>query len=277
MSENLLYFQKLFESYKNSDDQTSNLKAFEEIRIALEKGIIRVAEKSDNVWKVNSWIKSAILWGFKIGGLKEYQGAGWNYFDKDTMPVLDVSLDDKIRIVPGGTSIRSGAYVASGTVIMPPSYINVGAYIDSGTMIDSHALVGSCAQVGKGVHLSAASQLGGVLEPIGALPVIIEDGVFIGGNCGIYEGTIVKENAVIGTGVILNSATSLFDNTTGNFLERDSVDPLVVPSNAVVVAGSRPITKGAGKNLQIHLYTPVIIKYRDNKTDKSITLEDVLR
>ena len=267
----------LFESMQDSKDRNSAIDAFIKIRSALEYGQIRVAEKIDSDWVVNIWIKSAILWGFKLGLLTEYKGGGWNYFDKDTMPVLDINVNSNVRLVPGGSSVRAGAYVARGTVIMPPSYINVGAYVDTGTMIDSHALVGSCAQVGSGVHLSAASQLGGVLEPVGAMPVIIEDNVFIGGNCGIYEGTIVRESAVIGTGVILNASTSLFDNTTGKFITKEPGKPLIVPRNAVVVAGSRPITKGFGREQGVHLYTPVIVKYRDDKTDKSITLEDVLR
>ena len=173
--------------------------------------------------------------------------------------------------------MRSGAYLAPSVIMMPPAYVNIGAYVDEGTMIDSHALVGSCAQVGKHVHLSAASQLGGVLEPVGALPVIIEDNVFIGGNCGIYEGTIVKENAVIGTGVIINASTAIFDATTGEYIRANEKGQIVVPSGAVVVAGSRPISKGPGAGQGIHLYCPVIVKYRDEKTSGSITLEDMLR
>ena len=268
---------KLYLEACYSEDKELALSVFIKIRTALESGEIRVAEKVNGEWMVNTWIKSAILLGFKIGVMKEYEGGGWNYFDKDTMPVLNIDINSNVRLVPGGTSVRAGAYVAKGTVIMPPSYINVGAYVDSGTMIDSHALVGSCAQIGKGVHLSAASQIGGVLEPVGALPVIVEDNVFIGGNCGIYEGTIIKESAVIGSGVILNASTALFDNVSGEFISKEQGKPLVVPENAVVVAGSRPITKGHGNKLDIHLYTPVIVKYRDDKTGKSITLEDVLR
>jgi 2,3,4,5-tetrahydropyridine-2-carboxylate N-succinyltransferase len=182
-----------------------------------------------------------------------------------------------VRIVPGGSSVRTGAYLARSVIMMPPAYVNIGAYVDEGTMIDSHALVGSCAQVGKHVHLSAASQLGGVLEPVGALPVIIEDNVFIGGNCGIYEGTIVKENAVIGTGVIINASTAIFDATTGEYICANENGQMVVPAGAVVVAGSRPISKGAGAEQGIHLYCPVIVKYRDDKIAGSITLEDMLR
>ena len=200
----------------------------------------------------------------------------FSFFDKDTIPARKFTEADGVRIVPGGSSVRVGAYIASSVIMMPPSYVNIGAYVDEGTMIDSHALVGSCAQVGKNVHLSAASQLGGVLEPVGALPVIIEDNVFIGGNCGIYEGTIVKENAVIGTGVIINSSTALFDAVSGEFIRAEN-GRITVPAGAVVVSGSRPVTKGPGAENGIHLYCPVIIKYRDAKTSASVTLEDMLR
>jgi 2,3,4,5-tetrahydropyridine-2-carboxylate N-succinyltransferase len=199
------------------------------------------------------------------------------FFDKDTVPVRSFSAENGVRIVPGGSAIRTGAYLAPSVIVMPPSYVNIGAYVDSDTMIDSHALVGSCAQVGKHVHLSAASQLGGVLEPVGALPVIIEDNVFIGGNCGIYEGTIVKENAVIGTGVIINASTALFDATTGEYIRANENGQIIVPEGAVVVAGSRPITNGPGAEKGVHLYTPVIVKYRDAKTSASVVLEDLLR
>ena len=182
-----------------------------------------------------------------------------------------------MRIVPGGSSVRTGAYLAPSVIMMPPAYVNIGAFVDEGTMIDSHALVGSCAQVGKHVHLSAASQLGGVLEPVGALPVIIEDNVFIGGNCGIYEGTIVKENAVIGTGVIINASTAIYDAVNGGYIRANENGQMVVPAGAVVVAGSRPVSKGPGAEQGIHLYCPVIVKYRDEKTSGSITLEDMLR
>jgi len=250
---------------------------FSEVRQALEKGEIRTAEKIDGQWVVNNWVKQAILFGFKIGVLQEVSSSPWNYFDKSTLPVQDISLEKKVRIVPGGSSVRGGCYVGKGTIIMPPSYINIGAYVDEGCMIDSHALVGSCAQLGKNIHLSAASQIGGVLEPIGAMPVIIEDNVFIGGNCGIYEGAIVRQNAVIGTGVIINAATPVFDSTTGNFIKKEAGKSLEIPENAVVIAGSRPMSSGFGKEAGIHVYCPVIIKYRDDKTGKSITLEDLLR
>ena len=243
----------------------------------LEAGRIRVAEKIGGEWKVNSWVKEVILSGFRLGKLVDMTQGQFSFFDKDTIPTRMFNEQSGVRIVPGGSSVRAGAYLAPSVIMMPPAYVNIGAYVDEGTMIDSHALVGSCAQVGKHVHLSAASQLGGVLEPVGALPVIIEDNVFIGGNCGIYEGTIVKENAVIGTGVIINASTAIFDATTGEYIRANENGQIVVPAGAVVVAGSRPISKGPGAGQGIHLYCPVIVKYRDEKTSGSITLEDMLR
>ena len=243
----------------------------------LEAGRIRVAEKIGGEWKVNSWVKEVILSGFRLGKLVDMTQGQFSFFDKDTIPTRMFNEQSGVRIVPGGSSVRAGAYLAPSVIMMPPAYVNIGAYVDEGTMIDSHALVGSCAQVGKHVHLSAASQLGGVLEPVGALPVIIEDNVFIGGNCGIYEGTIVRENAVIGTGVIINASTAIFDATTGEYIRANENGQMVVPAGAVVVAGSRPVSKGPGAEQGIHLYCPVIVKYRDEKTSGSITLEDMLR
>jgi 2,3,4,5-tetrahydropyridine-2-carboxylate N-succinyltransferase len=253
------------------------LEKFQQVMHDLEIGKIRVAEKVDGQWRVNSWIKEVILSGFRLGQLVDMSLCGYAFFDKDTVPTRKFTAENGVRIVPGGSAIRTGAYLAPSVIVMPPSYVNIGAYVDSDTMIDSHALVGSCAQVGKHVHLSAASQLGGVLEPVGALPVIIEDNVFIGGNCGIYEGTIVKENAVIGTGVIINKSTALFDATTGEYISTNDNGQVVVPKGAVVVAGSRPIMHGPGASKGIHLYTPIIVKYRDEKTSASIILEDLLR
>jgi 2,3,4,5-tetrahydropyridine-2-carboxylate N-succinyltransferase len=253
------------------------LQRFQQVMTDLENGKIRVAEKVNGEWKVNSWIKEVILSGFRLGKLTDMTSGSFPFFDKDTVPVRSFSAENGVRIVPGGSAIRTGAYLAPSVIVMPPSYVNIGAYVDSDTMIDSHALVGSCAQVGKHVHLSAASQLGGVLEPVGALPVIIEDNVFIGGNCGIYEGTIVKENAVIGTGVIINASTALFDATTGEYIRANENGQIIVPEGAVVVAGSRPITNGPGAEKGVHLYTPVIVKYRDAKTSASVVLEDLLR
>lgn len=253
------------------------LKKFYEVCRDLEAGKLRVAEKVNGEWKVNSWVKEVILSGFRLGKLKDMSQGQFSFFDKDTIPARKFTEENGVRIVPGGSSVRVGAYLAPSVIMMPPAYVNIGAYVDEGTMIDSHALVGSCAQVGKNVHLSAASQLGGVLEPVGALPVIIEDNVFIGGNCGIYEGTIVKEYAVIGTGVIINASTAIFDATTGKWIRANAQEQIIVPEGAVVVAGSRPITKGAGAEEGIHLYTPVIVKYRDAKTSASVALEDLLR
>ncbi|MBO4470094.1 MAG: 2,3,4,5-tetrahydropyridine-2,6-dicarboxylate N-succinyltransferase [Bacteroidales bacterium] len=243
----------------------------------LEKGEVRVAEKIDGKWVVNKWVKEVILAGFKLGAVTDMSQGQFSFFDKETFPVRKFSAEDGVRIVPGGSSIRRGAYLAPGTIVMPPAYINAGAYVGEGTMVDSHVTIGSCAQVGRHIHISASTQIGGVLEPAGALPTIIEDNSFIGGNCGIYEGTIVQENAVIGSGVIITSATPLFDSTTGEFVPRNEDGRVVVPRGAVVVSGSRPMKKGPGAELGVSLYCPVIVKYRDEKTDGSVRLEDVLR
>lgn len=253
------------------------LKRFNELCDALEKGEERVARKIDGQWVVDVRIKQVILEGFRHGKIQDMSQGQFPFYDKDTLPVRSFYAADGVRIVPGGSAVRRGAYLAPSTIVMPPSYINIGAYVDSGSMIDSHALVGSCAQVGRNVHLSAASQLGGVLEPIGAMPVIIEDNVFIGGNCGIYEGTIVCEGAVIATGVILNASTAIYDAVNGRYIRAGENAPLVVPRNAVVVAGSRPIVKGPAAAEGIHIYTPVIVKYRDDSTSASVTIENLLR
>lgn len=244
---------------------------------ALEKGNLRVAEKTPEGWKVNSWVKERILQGFRDGKVTDMSEGQFPFFDKDTYPVRRFSKEDGVRIVPGGTSIRRGAYVAPGAIVMPPAYINVGAYVGEGTMVDSHVTIGSCAQVGRNIHISASTQIGGVLEPAGALPTIIEDGAFVGGNCGIYEGTIVQEGAVIASGVIITSSTALFDATKGEFVPKTADGRVIVPRDAVVVSGSRPITKGASAGSGVHLYCPVIVKYRDSKTADSVHLEDLLR
>lgn len=243
----------------------------------LEAGRIRVAEKIDGQWVVNSWIKEEILAGFRLGVLADMSVGDFSFLDKDTIPMRKFSVEDKVRIVPGGSSVRRGAYLAPSVIMMPPAYVNIGAYVDSGSMIDSHALVGSCAQIGKNVHIAAAAQIGGVLEPVGALPVIIEDNVFIGGNCGVYEGVLVQEGAVLGSGVIINKSTAIFDAVNGGYVRPDGNGRLVVPAGAVVVAGSRPVVKGPAAEAGIHVYTPVIVKYRDSKTDASVELEDLLR
>ena len=253
------------------------IEQFEGVIADLEAGRLRVAEKVDGVWQVNAWVKEVILAGFRLGVVKDMSQGQFPFFDKDTVPVRKFSREDGVRIVPGGTSIRRGAYVAPGAIVMPPAYINVGAFVDSGTMVDSHVTIGSCAQVGKHIHISASTQIGGVLEPAGALPTIIEDGAFVGGNCGIYEGTIVQEGAVIASGVIITSSTALFDATTGEFVPRNADGRVVVPRGAVVVSGSKPLSRGPAAGSGVALYCPVIVKYRDEKTDGSVTLEDLLR
>src|SRR5690242_8291102 len=251
---------------------------FERFLEALNSGQVRAAEKRGGAWRTNVWVKQGILLGFRLGDLAEFgPGRPLSFVDKDTYPARLFTTADMIRIVPGGSSVRQGAYVAPGVVCMPPMYINVGAYVDEGTMIDSHALVGSCAQIGKRCHISAASQIGGVLEPVGALPVIVEDDVLVGGNCGVYEGTIVKRGAVLGTGTILNRSTPVYDLVREQVYRAADDQPLVIPEQAVVVAGSRPVQRGKGKEWGLSLYTPVIVKYRDEGTDARVQLEDLLR
>lgn len=258
------------------DDRAS----FEEFKTALRRGEIRAAEKDeDGKWQTNAWVKQGILLGFKMGKMvtMSFSGETFQFFDKETFPLRPMNLDSKIRIVPGGTTIRDGCYIAENVVLMPPSYVNVGAYIDEGTMIDSHALVGSCAQVGKRVHISAAAQIGGVLEPVNANPVVIEDDCLIGGNTGVYEGVIVREKCVLASGVILTRSTPLFDLVNGVIYKSDGAKPLEVPSGAVVVQGARQITSGFGKENGLSLYAPIIVKYRDERTDAATKLEDYLR
>lgn len=253
------------------------LERFNEVLAALETGELRVAEKTGGEWKVNTWVKEVILAGFRLGKITDMSAGQFPFFDKDTYPVRGFRQEDGVRIVPGGTSIRRGAYLAPGAIVMPPSYINVGAYVGDGTMVDSHVTIGSCAQVGCHIHISAATQIGGVLEPAGAMPTIIEDGAFVGGNCGIYEGTIVREQAVIASGVIITASTALYDATTGEFVPRNADGRVVVPRGAVVVSGSRPVSKGPGAGSGVSLYCPVIVKYRDDKTSGSVSLEELLR
>ena len=262
------------------------LAAFHQLRDALEAGILRSAEPdptSPTGWRVNAWVKQGILLGFRLGALEEMNGkypdggSILSFVDKATYPAQRFTAAQGIRIVPGGSSVRSGAHLAKGVVMMPPAYVNVGSYVDEGTMIDSHALVGSCAQIGKRVHLSAAAQIGGVLEPVNASPVIIEDDALIGGNTGVYEGTIVRSRAVLAAGVILTRGTPVFDLPNNKVLKATPETPLIIPSGAVVVAGSRAITTSPGKDLGLSVYTPIIVKYRDEKTDLSTALEDLLR
>ena len=251
---------------------------FMDFRDALTNGKIRAAEKIDGKWMVNTWVKLGILLGFRLGELSESRlDASLSFVDKDTYPARRFTVRDRVRIVPGGSSVRLGAYVAPTVICMPPMFINVGAYVDEGTMVDSHALVGSCAQVGKRVHLSAAAQIGGVLEPINATPVVIEDDVMVGGNCGVYEGTVVRARAVLGAGTILTASTPMYDIVRGEVYRATKEKPLEVPENAVVVPGSRAVTKGKAAEWKLSLYTPVIVKYRDEKTDQGVELEEWLR
>ena len=275
------------ESYFSQDvtslDRDAALRAFHDLKFFLNDGEVRAATPSaekGNIegWIVNTWVKKGILLGFRLGTIQEYSiNPQFRFFDKSTFPLKNISQEDGVRIVPGGTSVRDGSYIAPGVVIMPPAYINVGAYIAEGTMVDSHALIGSCAQVGKRVHVSAATQIGGVLEPIGAMPVIIEDDVMVGGNCGIYEGTIVKRRAVIGTGVILTGSTPVYDLVKGAIYRKTAERPLVIPEGAVVVQGSRHVNGEFAMQHGIAVYTPVIVKYRDEKTDAATALEESLR
>jgi 2,3,4,5-tetrahydropyridine-2,6-dicarboxylate N-succinyltransferase len=251
---------------------------FLKFRDALTRGEIRAAEQIDGKWKVNVWVKRGILLGFRLGEIKQ-MGSGdcLSFVDKDTFPARKFTVADKVRVVPGGSSARVGAYIAPSVICMPPMFVNVGAYVDEGSMIDSHALVGSCAQIGKRVHLSAAAQVGGVLEPVNAAPVIIEDDVLVGGNCGVYEGTLVHSRAVLGAGTILTRSTPLYDLVRGEVYRASDQGPLEVPNNAVVVPGSRAVNKGKAKDWGISLYAPVIVKYRDEKTERGVELEDWLR
>ncbi len=265
------------EYYRVNDQQV-----FFRFKTALNEGKIRAAEPDPSVstgWRVNPWVKKGILLGFRMGVIvdQSIDPAKQPFFDKDTYPVRQFTAESGVRIVPGGSSIRDGCYIGRSVTCMPPMYINAGAYVGDGTMVDSHALVGSCAQVGRNCHISAASQLGGVLEPVGAMPVILEDDVLIGGNCGVYEGTIVKKGAVLGTGTILNRSTPVYDLVRNEILRATDDTPLVIPEGAVVIAGSRAVTNGPGKDWGISLYTPVIVKYRDEKTGARVQLEDLLR
>ncbi|HXQ27090.1 MAG TPA: 2,3,4,5-tetrahydropyridine-2,6-dicarboxylate N-succinyltransferase [Candidatus Acidoferrales bacterium] len=255
---------------------------FARFKGALNAGEIRAAEPDSaraSGWRVNAWVKKGILLGFRMGAVVDMSidVSRQPFFDKATYPVKTFTAASGVRIVPGGSSIRDGCFVGKGVTCMPPMFINVGAYVGDETMVDSHALVGSCAQIGKKCHISAGSQIGGVLEPVGAMPVIVEDEVLVGGNCGVYEGTIVKRRAVLGTGTILNRSTPVYDIVNGKVLSATDTEPLVIPENAVVVAGSRAISHGPGKEWNLSLYTPVIVKYRDAKTDAKVQLEDLLR
>jgi 2,3,4,5-tetrahydropyridine-2-carboxylate N-succinyltransferase len=255
--------------------------AFGRLRAALSAGEARAAEPdpaAPSGWRVNAWVKQGILLGFRFGRLVDMSAdhGRWPFADKDTMPLKRLDLAAGVRIVPGGSTVRDGAHLGQGVVCMPPMYINIGAYVGSGTMIDSHALVGSCAQIGQRVHVSAAAQIGGVLEPVGALPVVIEDEVLVGGNCGVYEGTIVKRRAVLASGTILTGSTPVYDLPNGRIIE-PSGGPLIVPEGAVVVPGTRPVTRGRAAEWGLAVATPIIVKYRDERTDARAALEDAIR
>ena len=276
MSQLQQQIEQLFEE-KPAQYTEAQQSIFLEFRELLNRGSVRSAEPDASEptgWRVNTWVKKGILVGFRMGGTVAMSG---QFFDKSTYPLRKISIDDGVRIIPGGSSIRDGSYLGRGVICVPPMYINVGAYVDDGTLVDSHALIGSCAQIGKNCHISAASQIGGVLEPVGAMPVIVEDDVLVGGNCGIYEGTIVKRRAVLGSGTILNRSTPVYDLVRETVHRAEGDAPLVIPEEAVVVAGSRTVKSGIGKDWGISLYTPVIVKYRDSGTETKIQLEDLLR
>jgi len=252
--------------------------SFDALLAELEAGRVRAAEPGPDGWRVNGWVKKGILLGFRLGRIVETDPAGpMRFFDKDTLLPRRLTVKDGVRVVPGGSSVRSGAFMASGVVVMPPAYVNVGAYVGEGTLIDSHALVGSCAQVGQRVHLSAGAMLGGVLEPVGAMPVIVEDEVLVGGNCGVYEGAVVGRRAVLGSGVILTGSVTVYDVPRKTTYRRNGDVPLRIPEGAVVVPGSRRVMDPFAEKYGLALYTPVIVKYRDEKTDAAAALEDALR
>jgi 2,3,4,5-tetrahydropyridine-2,6-dicarboxylate N-succinyltransferase len=260
-------------------EESAALQAFQALKAALNAGNVRAAERdADGRWWPNRWVKGGILLGFKLGSVgPTAEGGAFPFFDKDTFPLRRFGPGDGVRIVPGGSAIRDGSYVAPGVVCMPPMYINTGAYVGEGTMVDSHALVGSCAQIGRRVHLSAGVQIGGVLEPVGALPVIIEDEVLVGGNSGVYEGTIVRERVVLAPGTVLSAGTAVFDLVRDRVYRRTGDQPLEIPAGAVVVPGTRPVKSGSGAVAGIALYAPIVVKYRDERTDTAVKLEELLR
>jgi 2,3,4,5-tetrahydropyridine-2-carboxylate N-succinyltransferase len=256
--------------------------AFATLRAALSDGSVRAAEPdpaSASGWKVNAWVKRGILLGFRFGETIDMSAdhGRWPFFDKDTLPLKPIGAASGVRVVPGGSSVRDGAYLGRGVICMPPMFVNIGAYVGDETLIDSHALVGSCAQVGSRVHVSAGAQIGGVLEPVGALPVIIEDDVLVGGNCGVYEGAIVKRRAVLAAGTILTRSTPLYDLPNDRIIEPEDGQPLVVPEGAVVVPGTRPISTGRGREWGLSVSTPIIVKYRDERTTARTALEAWIR
>jgi 2,3,4,5-tetrahydropyridine-2,6-dicarboxylate N-succinyltransferase len=263
-------------------DRQAAREAFARLRAQLSAGEVRAAEPDPSApagWRVNTWVKQGILLGFKFGDIADMSSdhGRWPFFDKDTLPLKRLDPQSAVRVVPGGSTVRDGVYLGRGVICMPPMYINIGAWVGEGTLVDSHALVGSCAQIGSRVHLSAAAQIGGVLEPVGALPVIIEDDVLVGGNCGVYEGTIVKRRAVLAAGTILTASTPLYDLANDRIIEPVPGQPLIVPEGAVVVPGTRPVTSGRGREWGLSVATPVIVKYRDEKTSARTALESWIR
>jgi 2,3,4,5-tetrahydropyridine-2-carboxylate N-succinyltransferase len=270
--------QELLAALTPDSPRSQAVRVIHDFLVALEKGSVRAAARdSAGVWRTQTWVKQGILIAFRFGVIEEYAAGALSFVDKDTIPARHFTTQEGVRIVPGGSSIRRGAYIARGVVMMPPAFVNIGAYVDEGTMIDSHALVGSCAQVGKRVHLSAAAQIGGVLEPIGNVPVIIEDDVVVGGNAGIYEGTVVRARAVIGAGVVITGSTPVYDVVRGQVYRRTKEQPLEIPPGAVVVPGSRPMKGVFAEELGLSIHAPMIVKYRDEKTDSSTALEEALR
>ena len=281
MSELATEISALFAAGAGADRERAR-DAFVRLRTALSAGEVRAAEPDPSTpsgWRVNAWVKQGILLGFRFGDVVDMSAdhGRWPFVDKDTMPLKRFAAASGVRIVPGGSTVREGAYLGQGVVCMPPMYINIGAYVGRGTMIDSHALVGSCAQVGERVHVSAAAQIGGVLEPVGALPVVIEDDVLVGGNCGVYEGAIVKRRAVLASGTILTGSTPIYDLPNGRIIEPTGGGPLIVPEGAVVVPGTRPVTSGQGRDWGLAVATPIIVKYRDERTDARTALEQAIR
>jgi len=263
-------------------DRQAARDAFARLRAQLSAGEVRAAEPDASTvtgWRVNTWVKQGILLGFKFGDIADMSSdhGRWPFFDKDTLPLKRLDVQSGVRVVPGGSTVRDGAFLGKGVICMPPMYINIGAWVGEGTLVDSHALVGSCAQIGSRVHLSAAAQIGGVLEPVGALPVIIEDDVLVGGNCGVYEGAIVKRRAVLASGVILTRSTPIYDLPNERIIEPEPGQPLIVPEGAVVVPGSRPVTTGKGREWGLSVATPIIVKYRDERTDARTALEQWIR
>lgn len=281
MTENHLFarIENYFAAGAEAVGNAEALAAFHDLRTALEEGTVRAAQPDaaqPSGWRVNAWVKRGILLGFRLGQMAA-SGSDLSFVDKATFPARRFGVQNQVRVVPGGSAVRSGAYLAPGVVCMPPMYVNVGAYVEEGTMIDSHALVGSCAQIGKRVHLSAAAQIGGVLEPVNANPVILEDDVLVGGNCGVYEGTIVRKRAVLAAGTVLTRGTPVYDVVKGMVLRAEGDRPLIIPEDAVVVPGGRAIRQGMGAEWGLSVSTPIIVKYRDEKTELSLTLEDLLR